>query len=184
MKIKQSVGQLKYVTILEKSYSSLTWLDDPDMSFSQKFLKHICQRLSVCLSVSEVTKKSQQTPWILKDVFYFERHLRNTPSHGKTRLFWFLADFRINSTNDNEQIKTTKRNKKYNREVKWYYYRPYFIYIYNNASSINTTNTKSLISKRILHHIYFGQGVFLVLSFFQKGSSEGLGLVKHQAVSV
>lgn len=48
---------------------------------------------------------------------------------GKQGYFWFLADFRINSTNDNEQIKTTKRNKKYNREVKWNYYRPYFIYI-------------------------------------------------------
>lgn len=41
------------------------------------------------------------------------------------------------------------------------------------------TNTKSLISKHIIHHIYFGQGVFFVC-FFQKGSSEGLGFSKAQ----
>lgn len=76
---------------------------------------------------NEVTNNSHQTRQILKDVFYFERHLRNTPQHGKPTLFWFLADFKINSTNDTEQIKT-KKKKKYNREVKGYYYRPHFIY--------------------------------------------------------
>lgn len=39
------------------------------------------------------------------------------------------------------------------------------------------TNTKSLISKQTIHHLFFGQGVFL-FCFFQNGSSEGLGLVK------
>lgn len=43
-------------------------------------------------------------------------------------------------------------------------------------SSINITNTRSLISKHIIHHIYFGP--------FFLSQRKGLGLVKHQTFSL